>query len=82
MDRRHFLGYLAVAAASGIAPRVALADGNDLYDIGKFGNVRLLHLTDTHAQLAPVYFREPSVNLGVGSMRGKPRGTRVHFPRL
>ena len=72
MDRRHFLGSLAIAAASGLLPRVALADGDDLYDVGKFGNVRLLHLTDTHAQLAPVYFREPSVNLGLGAMRGQP----------
>jgi sulfur-oxidizing protein SoxB len=71
VDRRIFLRYLTIATASGIAPRIALADGDDLYDVGKFGNVRLLHLTDTHAQLAPVYFREPSVNLGVGSMRGK-----------
>ena len=34
--------------------------------------MRILHLTDTHAQLAPVYFREPSVNIGVGTMRGHP----------
>jgi sulfur-oxidizing protein SoxB len=72
LDRRHFLHYLAIAAASGVMPRAAVADDDALYDVGKFGNARLLHLTDTHAQLAPVYFREPSVNLGVGSMRGKP----------
>jgi sulfur-oxidizing protein SoxB len=53
-------------------PRDAMAADDDLYDVGRFGNVRILHLTDTHAQLAPVYFREPSVNLGVGAMRGKP----------
>ena len=50
----------------------ARAEGDELYDIGKFGNVRVLHMTDTHAQLQPVYFREPSVNLGVGTMAGKP----------
>jgi sulfur-oxidizing protein SoxB len=72
LDRRNFLHWLTVAAAAGVAPRVAMADDEDLYDIGKFGNVRILHLTDTHAQLDPVYFREPSVNLGVGAMRGKP----------
>ncbi len=55
-----------------MGPRPALAADDDLYDVGRFGNVRILHLTDTHAQLAPVYFREPSVNLGVGGMRGKP----------
>jgi sulfur-oxidizing protein SoxB len=72
MDRRNFLRWLSVAAASGVTPRVALAADDDLYDVGRSGNVRILHLTDTHAQLQPVYFREPSVNLGVGDMRGKP----------
>ena len=45
---------------------------DELYDIGTFGNARMLHMTDTHAQLTPVYFREPSVNLGIGAMAGKP----------
>ena len=72
MDRRNFLRWLAVAAASGVTPRVAMAADDDLYDVGRFGNVRILHLTDTHAQLRPVFFREPSVNIGVGSMRGQP----------
>ncbi len=72
MDRRRFLAYLATSAASGIAPRVAMAADDDLYDIGRFGNARVLHLTDTHAQLQPVFFREPSVNIGVGDMQGRP----------
>ena len=72
MDRRNFLRWLAVAAASGVTPHVAMASDDDLYDVGRFGNVRILHLTDTHAQLRPVFFREPSVNIGVGSMRGQP----------
>jgi sulfur-oxidizing protein SoxB len=72
LDRRNFLRWLSVATASGVTPRVALAADDDLYDVGRFGNVRILHLTDTHAQLQPIYFREPSVNLGVGDMRGKP----------
>jgi sulfur-oxidizing protein SoxB len=72
LDRRNFLRWLAVAAASGVTPRVAMAADDDLYDVGRFGNVRMLHLTDTHAQLRPVFFREPSVNIGVGSMRGQP----------
>ena len=50
----------------------AAAKGEKLYDIPKFGNVSFLHFTDCHAQLLPVYFREPSVNLGIGSMLGKP----------
>lgn len=44
---------------------------SQLYDIPAFGNVSLLHFTDCHAQLLPIYYREPSINLGVGSARGK-----------
>jgi sulfur-oxidizing protein SoxB len=73
MRRRDALKLLTAAAISGIVPRVArAATADDLYDIGRFGNARLLHMTDTHAQLAPVYFREPSIYLGVGAMAGKP----------
>ena len=43
MYRRSFLRYLAAAAAAGIMPRVAMAADDDLYAVGKFGNVRLLH---------------------------------------
>lgn len=43
-----------------------------LYDIPEFGNVHLLHFTDCHAQLKPIYFREPTVNLGVGQALGRP----------
>jgi sulfur-oxidizing protein SoxB len=72
MQRRAVLRILASAALSGILPRLGLAAGDDPYDIGRFGNARVLHMTDTHAQLLPVYFREPSVNIGVGAMRGHP----------
>lgn len=42
------------------------------YAVPSFGNVHLLHFTDCHAQLLPAYFREPSVNIGVGRARGQP----------
>jgi S-sulfosulfanyl-L-cysteine sulfohydrolase len=74
MERREFLQSLAVAAAAGlpIASRGADAADGSLYDQPRFGNVSLLHITDCHAQLLPVHFREPSVNLGVGPALGHP----------
>jgi sulfur-oxidizing protein SoxB len=73
MRRRDLLQALTAAAIAGVVPRIGkAAEGDELYDIGKFGNARVLHITDTHAQLSPVYFREPSVNLGVATMAGKP----------
>ena len=71
--RRDFLSLAGAAALSGGLPRFARsADGAAAYDLERFGNARILHMTDTHAQLLPVYFREPSVNLGIGAMAGKP----------
>jgi sulfur-oxidizing protein SoxB len=75
VNRREFLEALAAAAAAGlpIAGRAALAgDGDALYDIPRYGNVHLLHFTDCHAQLNPVHFREPDVNIGVGAAAGRP----------
>jgi sulfur-oxidizing protein SoxB len=45
---------------------------NELLRFAALGNVTLLHVADIHGQLMPVYFREPSTNLGVGEARGKP----------
>jgi sulfur-oxidizing protein SoxB len=61
-----FAGGMAQAAA-----RQALSE-DDLLNFDAFGNVTLVHLTDIHAQLVPIYFREPSINLGVGDVAGKP----------
>jgi sulfur-oxidizing protein SoxB len=75
LRRREFLHALAIAGAAGLplGARAALEGRDDaFYDIPRFGNVSLLHITDTHAQLRPVYFREPDVNLGVGEAAGKP----------
>ncbi|MBK8766105.1 MAG: thiosulfohydrolase SoxB [Burkholderiaceae bacterium] len=74
MNRREFLHMLAMAQAAGMAlnsPAAQAADGAALYDIPRFGNVHLLHFTDCHAQLMPIHFREPSVNLGVAQALGK-----------
>ena len=69
MRRREFLRLLALAAAAGASLRPRLSEAQaaaELYDVPTFGNVSLLHITDVHAQLLPVYFREPSVNIGNG----------------
>ena len=76
LSKRDFLQVMASASAAGMAlGRFADADAataeKGLYDIAPFGNVSLLHMTDCHAQLKPIYFREPSVNLGLGSMQGQ-----------
>jgi sulfur-oxidizing protein SoxB len=44
----------------------------NLYELPPKGNVSLLHFTDCHAQLLPVWFREPNINIGVGEMKGRP----------
>ncbi len=74
INRREFNKILALAGAAGLLPAQVLA-GNlqkDLYQIPNNGDVRLLHITDTHAQLNPIYFREPSVNIGFNSALNKP----------
>ncbi len=75
MNRREFLQILAAASAAGFAldarPVWAAGKGDSLYELKKFGNVHLLHFTDCHAQLMPIHFREPSVNLGIGGALGK-----------
>jgi sulfur-oxidizing protein SoxB len=77
MRRREFLQAVAAAAVAGLP--VGMSQSADDVDAERFygalkpfGNVALLHITDCHAQLRPVRFREPSVNLGVGEARGKP----------
>ncbi|MCC6852710.1 MAG: thiosulfohydrolase SoxB [Rubrivivax sp.] len=80
ISRREFLQVLAAAGAAGMAlGRWAEADAasaeDALYELPAPGRgagfVSLLHLTDCHAQLLPLHFREPSVNLGVGPMAGR-----------
>jgi len=76
MNRREFMQMLAVAAASGFAlnSRSALSADNSegFYDLPAFGNVSLLHITDCHAQLLPIYFREPNVNIGLSDSLNRP----------
>ena len=87
-DRREFLKILGASAIAGpglvacsksdtgtaiAAEAAAAADASaGFYDLPMQGNARILHITDVHGQLNPVYFREPNVNLGVGDAFGRP----------
>ena len=76
LSKREFIQLLGAASVAGLQlNRFAHADTataqQGLYDLAPFGNVSLLHMTDCHAQLMPIHFREPSVNMGVGAMQGQ-----------
>lgn len=81
LNRREFLHVISMAAAAGMLPGTARASERtqatsphlsmNMYHAPMKGKVRVLHLTDTHAQLKPIYYREPNVNLGIGPAYGK-----------
>ena len=75
MNRREFLQMLAAASMASAAldarPLHAAESADALYDVPKFGNVHVMHFTDCHAQLLPIWFREPSDNLGIGPALGQ-----------
>ena len=55
----------------------------DLLEFDTYGNVSLIHITDIHGQLKPIYFREPEINLGVGSALGQvPHITGANFRKM
>ena len=75
LSKREFLQVLGAASAAGLnlgifADADATVAQQGLYDIAPFGNVSLLHMTDCHAQLMPIHFREPSLNMGLAGMQG------------
>ena len=92
ISRRDFLqvsmATTALYGASGLGNWGRLAaqqvlTQNDLLDFETFGNVTLIHITDIHAQLKPIYFREPEINIGVGDARGQvPHVTGADFRKL
>lgn len=79
ISRREFLqAGVAATALTGLGggwQRAAAQQSltqNALLDMPTVGNVTIMHITDIHAQMKPIYFREPSINLGVGIAKGKP----------
>jgi len=76
LTKREFLQVLGAGTMAGMglaqhASAEARTAVNGLYDIPSFGNVSFLHMTDCHAQLQPIHFREPSINIGIGAMKGR-----------
>jgi len=75
INRREFLQTLAIASAGSLGLHssfsAAQRSAQKFYELPKFGNVHLLHFTDCHAQLLPMYYREPNVNLGIGSQQNR-----------
>ena len=78
LSRREFVYMMAVLGAAPVFANshTRMTDTSkkleDYYKLKPFGNARFMHMTDSHAQLLPIYFREPSVNLGFFSNFGKP----------
>jgi sulfur-oxidizing protein SoxB len=76
LNKREFINVLGAAAAAGFAlGRSGRAQAASPYELRlafkRADSASLLHMTDCHAQLLPLYFREPSVNLGIGPQRGR-----------
>ncbi|MDW4498749.1 thiosulfohydrolase SoxB [Sulfitobacter sp. D35] len=92
ISRRDFLqtgmAAAAIYGAAGVGNWSRLAaqqmmSEDDLLAFETYGNVTLMHVTDLHAQLKPIFFREPEVNIGVGESRGKvPHLTGADFRKL
>ncbi|MDT8382857.1 MAG: thiosulfohydrolase SoxB [Gammaproteobacteria bacterium] len=78
ISRREFMHMLATAYAAGFWGTASAAklttptnEAKHLYDLPAFGNVSLMHFTDSHAQLLPIYYREPDTHIGTGAMTGE-----------
>ncbi len=75
LSKREFMQVLGAGVMAGLpmgsyAQKTA-GDADGLYEMSRFGQVSFLHMTDCHAQLLPVHFREPTTNLGLGQMKGQ-----------
>lgn len=76
LTRRDFIKVLGAGSAAGMIGGCGndadkLSSQSNRYEVAKTGNARILHITDTHGNLLPNYFREPNVNLGFGPTFGQ-----------
>ena len=76
LNKREFMQVLGAGTMAGMglasyAEAEAASASQGLYDMARFGTVSFLHMTDCHAQLMPIHFREPSINMGLGNMKGQ-----------
>ncbi len=77
LTRRDFIKVMGAGSAAGMISgcggdaSAKLASQDNMYEVPKTGNARILHITDTHGNLLPNYFREPNVNLGFGKTFGQ-----------
>lgn len=76
LTRREFIKVLGAGSAAGLISGCGndadkLSSQDNKYEVAKTGNARILHITDTHGNLLPNYFREPNVNLGFGPTFGQ-----------
>jgi len=74
ISRREFVvSMLGLTGFSGLHAHARIKSGKPekYYELGNFGNIRIMHMTDSHAQLLPVYYREPSINIGLYDNWGK-----------
>ena len=75
LSKREFMQVLGAGVMAGLPmgsyAQTHAGDAEGLYDMPRFGQVSFLHMTDCHAQLLPVHFREPHMNLGLGKANGQ-----------
>ncbi|MBW5290136.1 MAG: Sulfur oxidation protein SoxB [Candidatus Ruthia sp. Asou_11_S2] len=76
LTRRDFIKVLGAGSVAGLISGCGndadkLSSQDNRYEVAKTGNARILHITDTHGNLLPNYFREPNVNLGFGPTFGQ-----------
>ena len=83
LTRREFSSVLTAAVVAGfpLSRQASAQEADQLYNVPKTGNVHILHMNDCHAQLLPIYFCEPNVNIGIAGIAGMA-GMAGNVPHL